>query len=237
MGHARNAVLGDAIARLLGHAGWIVEREYYYNDAGGQMDRFGASVEARYLPTRDRVGDPRGRLPRLVHRCAGPRDLKEEVGTAYVDMPHEERLPLVRHAAAERVLRWIDRTLERFGVVFDTYHVRSVARGKARDRPGDRTAARAGHIFEEDGAVWFRSTTFGDDKDRVVIRSNGVHTYFAADIAYVIDKFSRGFDHLIYVWGADHHGGVVRVKGAAEALGLRPGRCRDRALSVGSVPP
>ena len=85
--------------------------------------------------------------------------------------------------------------------------------------------------------MWFRSTTFGDDKDRVVIRSNGVHTYFAADIAYVIDKFSRGFDHLIYVWGADHHGDVVRVKGAAEALGLRPGRGRDRALSVGGVPP
>ena len=80
----------------------------------------------------------------------------------------------------------------------------------------------AGHIYEEDGAVWFRSTTFGDDKDRVVIRSNGMHTYFAADIAYVVDKFSRGFDHLIYVWGADHHGGVVRVKGAAQALGHDP---------------
>ena len=82
--------------------------------------------------------------------------------------------------------------------------------------------ARGGHIYEEDGAVWFRSTAFGDDKDRVVIRSNGVHTYFAADCAYVIDKFSRGFDHLIYVWGADHHGDVVRVKGAAQALGYDP---------------
>jgi arginyl-tRNA synthetase len=148
--------------------------------------------------------------------------LKEEVGTAYVDMPHEERLPLVRHAAAERVLRWIDRTLERFGVVFDTYMSEASLADKHEIDQAIERLRGAGHIFEEDGAVWFRSTTFGDDKDRVVIRSNGVHTYFAADIAYVIDKFSRGFDHLIYVWGADHHGGVVRVKGAAEALGYDP---------------
>jgi len=222
VGHARNAVLGDAIARLLEHAGWSVEREYYYNDAGGQMDRFGASVEARYL-TRCGIETP---IPEDGYHGsyidALALELQEQVGSAYVNMGHEERLPLVRQAAAERVLRWIDRSLERFGVVFDTYMSEASLAEKHEIEQAIERLREAGHIFEEDGAVWFRSTTFGDDKDRVVIRSNGMHTYFAADIAYVVDKFSRGFDHLIYVWGADHHGGVVRVKGAAQALGHDP---------------
>jgi arginyl-tRNA synthetase len=222
VGHARNAVLGDAIARLLEHAGWSVEREYYYNDAGGQMDRFGASVEARYL-TRCGVETP---IPEDGYHGsyidALALELQQAVGTAYVDMSSEERLPLVRQAAAERVLRWIDRTLERFGVVFNTHMSEASLAGKHEIEQAIDRLRSAGHIYEEDGAVWFRSTTFGDDKDRVVIRSNGIHTYFAADIAYVVDKFSRGFDHLIYVWGADHHGGVVRVKGAAQALGYDP---------------
>jgi arginyl-tRNA synthetase len=215
-------VLGDAIARLLEHAGWSVEREYYYNDAGGQMDRFGASVEARYL-TRCGIETP---IPEDGYHGsyidALALELQEQVGTAYVDMPPDERLPLVRQAAAERVLRWIDRSLERFGVVFDTYMSEASLAEKHEIEQAIERLRAAGHIYEEDGAVWFRSTTFGDDKDRVVIRSNGMHTYFAADIAYVVDKFSRGFDHLIYVWGADHHGGVVRVKGAAQALGHDP---------------
>ena len=121
VGHARNAVLGDAIARLLSHAGWNVEREYYYNDAGGQMDRFAASVEARYLTH----GGIETAIPEDGYHGsyidALALQLKEQVGSAYAEMPPERRLPLIRQAAAERVLRWIDRTLERFGVVFDTY--------------------------------------------------------------------------------------------------------------------
>ena len=222
VGHARNAVLGDAIARLLEHAGWSVEREYYYNDAGGQMDRFGASVEARYLThcgIETEIPED-GYHGSYIDALA--LEVKEEVGTAYVDLPQEERLPLIRRAAAERVLRWIDRTLERFGVVFDTYMSEaSLAEKHEIDQAIERLRA-AGHIYEEDGAVWFRSTTFGDDKDRVVIRSNGIHTYFAADCAYIIDKFSRGFDRLIYVLGADHHGDIFRLKGAAQALGYDP---------------
>jgi arginyl-tRNA synthetase len=222
IGHARNAALGDALARLLKFAGWDVEREYYYNDAGGQMDRFGASVEARYLTHCGiDTGIPKdGYHGSYIDSLA--LELKEEVGTTYAQMPPDTRLPLIRQAAAERVLRWIDRTLERFGVVFDTYMSEaSLAEKQEIDRAIEQLRT-AGHIYEADGAVWFRSTTFGDDKDRVVIRSNGIHTYFAADIAYVIDKLSRGFDHLIYVWGADHHGDVVRVKGAAQALGFDP---------------
>jgi arginyl-tRNA synthetase len=115
-------------------------------------------------------------------------------------------------------------SLARFGVVFDTYV--SEATLEERGEIGeaiDRLSA-AGKIYEAEGATWFRSTDYGDDKDRIVIRSNGKHTYFAADCAYLVDKFRRGFDHLIYVWGADHHGDVVRVKGAADALGFDPDR-------------
>ncbi len=223
VGHARNAVLGDAIARLLSHAGWNVEREYYYNDAGGQMDRFAASVEARYLTLAgiETAIPEDGYHGSYIDALA--LELKEQVGSAYAEMPPERRLPLIRQAAAERVLRWIDRTLERFGVVFDTYMSEASLSEKGEIDQAIGRLRDAGHIYEADGAVWFRSTTFGDDKDRVVIRSNGIHTYFAADCAYVVDKLSRGFDHLIYVWGADHHGDVVRVKGAAQALGYDPG--------------
>ena len=147
VGHARNAVLGDAIARLLEHAGWIVEREYYYNDAGGQMDRFGASVEARYLThcgIESEIPED-GYHGSYIDALA--LELKEEVGTAYVDMPHEERLPLVRHAAAERVLRWIDRTLERFGVVFDTYMSEaSLADKHEIDQAIERLRASGAHL-------------------------------------------------------------------------------------------
>jgi arginyl-tRNA synthetase len=222
VGHARNAVLGDAIARLLEHAGWSVEREYYYNDAGGQMDRFGASVEARYLVHCGIEAEIPEDGYHGSYIDALALELHAEAGTVWADLPHEERLPLIRHAAAERVLRWIDKTLERFGVVFDSHMSEASLAEKHEIEQAIERLREAGHIYEEEGAVWFRSTTFGDDKDRVVIRSNGIHTYFAADCAYVIDKFSRGFDHLIYVWGADHHGDIVRVKGASQALGYDP---------------
>ena len=222
VGHARNAVLGDAIARLLDNAGWTVEREYYYNDAGGQMDRFGASVEARYLTLCGIETEipEEGYHGSYIDTLA--RDLHEEVGGSYAEISPADRLPIVRQAAAERVLRWIDRTLERFGVAFDTYTSEASLMEKGEIDEAIRRLREAGDVYELDGALWFRSTAFGDDKDRVVVRSNGIHTYFGADCAYVVDKFSRGFDHVIYVWGADHHGGVVRVKGAAQALGFDP---------------
>jgi arginyl-tRNA synthetase len=111
-------------------------------------------------------------------------------------------------------------TLKRFGVTFDTYFLEaSLAEQGEIARAIDRLRER-GYVYEADGASWFRSTDFGDDKDRVVIRSDGTHTYFGADVAYVLDKFGRGFDHLVYVWGADHHGDIARVRGAATALGL-----------------
>ena len=222
VGHARNAALGDSLARLLEATGWAVEREYYFNDAGGQMDRFGASVEARYL---QHLGRPAsvpedGYWGEYVVEIAG--DILAEVGGALADLPPRERLERLRDEGARRVLLGIERTLERFGVRFDTYRSeRDLADAGEIDAAVERLRA-AGAVYEEDGAVWFRSTAYGDDKDRVLIRSNGAHTYFAADCAYLIDKLGRGFDHLVYVWGADHHGDVVRVRGAAEAMEFDP---------------
>ena len=219
LGHARNAVIGDAMARLLGFTGWTVEREYYFNDAGGQMDRFGASVEARYLQLvgRDAEVPDDGYHGDYIADLA--RGILEDEGPGLADLEAEERLIRLREEGARRVLGWIRATLGRFGVRFDVYVSERSLAEKGEIAAAVAELRRSGFAYEAEGAVWFRSTAFGDDKDRVVVRSNGVHTYFGADCAYLVDKFSRGFDHLIYVWGADHHGDVARVTGAAQALG------------------
>lgn len=222
LGHARNAAIGDALARLFEFTGWTVEREYYFNDAGGQMDRFGASVEARYLRAVGREAEvpEDGYHGDYVADLA--LDILEAEGPGLADLPPEDRLARLRAEGARRVLEWIQTTLERFGVRFDVYlHEATLAERGEIDAAVERLRT-SGHAYEADGAVWFRSTDFGDDKDRVVIRSDGTHTYFAADCAYVIDKFARGFDHVVYVWGADHHGNLARVRGAAQALGYDP---------------
>jgi arginyl-tRNA synthetase len=219
LGHARNAAIGDALSRLFEFTGWEVEREYYFNDTGGQMDRFGASVEARYLsllglqepvPEDGYHGD-------YVTDLA--KDILEAEGPGPADLPPDERMVRLRDEGVTRVLEWIRATLDRFGVRFDVFTSESVLVDRGEVAEAVERFLTAGLAYEAEGAVWFRSTAFGDDKDRVLIRSDGRHTYFAADCAYLIDKFSRGFDHLVYVWGADHHGDVVRVRGAAQALG------------------
>ena len=222
LGHARNAAIGDALARLLDATGWTVEREYYFNDAGGQMDRFGASVEARYLQLlgRDAEVPEDGYHGDYVADLA--REILEAEGPELADLPPEERMPRLRAEAARRVLGWIRATLDRFGVSFDVYMHEATLAERGEIAAAVERLRASGHAYEADGAVWFRSSAFGDEKDRVLIRSNGTHTYFGADCAYVIDKFSRGFDHVIYVWGADHHGSVARLRGAATALGFDP---------------
>jgi arginyl-tRNA synthetase len=224
IGHARNAAIGDALARLLTFAGHDVEREYYFNDAGGQMDRFGASVEARYLQLlgRDAEVPEDGYHGDYVTELA--RDILDREGPGLADLSPEERLVRLREEGARRAMEQIRATLERFGVAFDTYFLEASLVEKGEIAQAIERLREAGYVYDADGATWFRSTAFGDDKDRVAIRSDGTHTYFGADIAYVLDKFSRGFDHLVYVWGADHHGDIARVKGVATALGFDPGR-------------
>ncbi|MDH4112611.1 MAG: arginine--tRNA ligase [Actinomycetota bacterium] len=222
LGHARNAAIGDALARLLEATGWTVEREYYFNDAGGQMDRFGASVEARFLQLtgRDAQVPDDGYHGAYVEVLA--RDILDIEGPGLADLGDGERLLRMRAEGMARVLRWIEATLERFGVTFDVYFRESELAAKGEIEAAVERLRDAGAAYDAEGATWFRSTAYGDDKDRVVVRSNGLHTYFGADCAYLVDKFSRGFDRLLYVWGADHHGDVARVKGAAQALGYDP---------------
>ncbi len=224
IGHARNAAIGDALARLLDFAGWTVEREYYFNDAGGQMDRFGASVEARYLQLCGREAEvpEDGYHGDYVTEIA--RDIHKSRGDSLADLPADQRLVRVREEGAVRAMGSIEATLKRFGVRFDTYLSEAELSRKGEIAQVVERLRASGHVYDADGAVWFRATDFGDEKDRVVVRSTGEHTYFGADCAYLIDKFSRGFDHVIYVWGADHHGDVARVRGAAKALGLDPDR-------------
>ncbi len=224
VGHARNAVLGDAIARLLEAAGHVVEREYYFNDAGGQMDRFGASVEARYLQVlgRDAAVPEDGYHGEYIKAYAA--EILAAHGDAFADLAPEERFVRLRTEGARLAMDRIRVTLARFGVVFDTFVSEASLEEQGEIVEAIERLRAAGTTYEAEGASWFRSTDYGDDKDRIVVRSNGRHTYFGADCAYLIDKFRRGFDHLVYVWGADHHGDVVRIKGAAEALGYDPDR-------------
>jgi arginyl-tRNA synthetase len=220
VGHARNAVLGDSLANVLEASGYGVEREYYYNDAGRQMELFAASVASRYAELHgvDLPFPDEGYPGSYILELAG--DISAQYGPELLDLPPDQRNARVKDEAERRIFDWIRRTLDRFRVRFDTWFSERSLHESGRIDRAVTMLREAGHAYEADGAVWFRSTGFGDDKDRVLIRSNGQPTYFAADCAYLLEKFGRGFDHLVYVWGADHHGDVVRVKGAAEALGF-----------------
>ena len=214
VGNARGAFVGDLLCRVLEGAGHEVTREYYFNDAGAQIRNLGVSVIARKLG-QDIPED--GYHGAYVDDLAAalPESVWEQANTEGAD-----RDAVVADWAQERVRAGIEESLERLGVHFDVWKSESSLHTEGWvDRSVQRLRAD-GHIYEEDGATWFRSTTFGDDKDRVVYRSGGQPTYFASDIGYVSEKFSRGFDKLIYIWGADHHGTVARVRNAAEAMGL-----------------
>jgi arginyl-tRNA synthetase len=216
IGNARGAFIGDLLSRVLEAGGQAVTREYYFNDRGGQIPNLGKSVVA--LRNGEPIPDD-GYHGEYVSRLATelPDDVWAEATEAGADANE-----IVGHWAALRVRAGIEASLERLGVHFDVWTTEaSLYDGGWVERAIERLRA-GGHIYEQDGAVWFRSTAFGDDKDRVIIRADGRPTYFAADIGYVTEKFSRGFDHLIYVWGADHHGTVARVRNAAVAMGHDP---------------
>jgi arginyl-tRNA synthetase len=213
VGNARGAFIGDLLSRVLEAGGQRVTREYYFNDSGGQIRNLGASVAAI------RRGEP---VPEDGYKADYVNDLAVEIPEdvwSAATAPGADVDGVLGHWAAGRVREGIEASLTALGVRFDvwTSEARLHDEGWVQ-RAVDRLRER-GHVYEQDGAVWFRSTDFGDDKDRVIFRSNGEPTYFAADIGYVTEKFSRGFDHLIYIWGADHHGTVARVRNAAEAMG------------------
>ncbi|MSO41824.1 MAG: arginine--tRNA ligase [Solirubrobacterales bacterium] len=206
----RHAAYGDSVVRLLEFAGRGVEREYYVNDAGGQMARFAASIGARMKgeqPPED------GYEGEYVIELAGKLEAE---GLAPDDLDALER------RGATLMLDEVRGTLERYGVEFDSwFSERSLHDAGKLDAVLD-DLREAGHIYESDGATWLRTTSFGDDKDRVLLRAGGEPTYYLSDIAYHRDKLERGFERLIDVWGADHHGHVGRMKAAMQALGRDP---------------
>jgi arginyl-tRNA synthetase len=213
VGNARGAFVGDLLTRVLEGGGHTVTREYYFNDSGAQIRNLGASVAARHL------GED---VPDDGYRGAYVDELAAELPHAVwaaATAEGADRDGVVAGWAQERIRAGIEESLERLGVHFDVWKSEASLHTEGWvDRAVERLRA-GGHIYEQEGATWFRSTAFGDDKDRVVFRSNGEPTYFASDIGYVSEKFSRGFDKLIYIWGADHHGTVARVRNAAEAMG------------------
>jgi arginyl-tRNA synthetase len=213
VGNARGAFVGDVLSRVLAAAGHEVAREYYFNDFGAQVVNLGLSVLARRRGVE---------LPEDGYRGAYVDDLAAELPPdvlAAADAAPEEAGMAVGKWASERVRAGIETSLERLGVHFDVWKDEGSLHAEGWvERAVDRLR-EAGHVYEDEGATWVRSTTFGDDKDRVIQRSNGQPPYFASDLGYVTEKFSRGFDELIYIWGADHHGTVARVRNAAGAMG------------------
>ncbi|MEI5582678.1 MULTISPECIES: arginine--tRNA ligase [unclassified Agromyces] len=232
IGHTRWAALGDSIGRVLRAAGAKVAHEYYINDAGNQMDNFGASVlaAAKGEPT------PENGYPGQYVADLAARVLERE--PHLLELDDEVALHTAREIAYELQLGEIRDSLERFNVHFDVWtseralHAKDDDGVSAIDAAVERLRAQ-GHVYDEDGAVWVRTTDFGDDKDRVIRRANGVYTYFAADAAYYLDKGDRGFEHKIYLLGADHHGYVHRLKALAGAAGDDPER--DIEVLIGQL--
>jgi arginyl-tRNA synthetase len=218
LGHARWAAVGDAMARVLTAAGAEVTREFYVNDRGVQMDRFGASLAAHAL------GQP---VPDDGYHGEYVGELAVQIVTdhpEYLELPPDEQLAAFREAGLEVQLAEQRRTLDRFRTHFDVWSSeRELHESGAVDR-GLARLREQGHVFESDGAVWLRTTDFGDDKDRVLIKGDGELTYFAADTAYYVDKRARGFDVCIYLLGADHHGYVQRLRAVAACAGDDPDR-------------
>jgi len=219
MGNARGAALGDSLASILDFAGYRVSREYYINDAGNQIENFGRSLEVRFL---QQLGQD---IPMPEEGYHG-EDIIDTVkgyirkyGTGLAEADAVTRRKTLAEYALQEKLTHIRNTLLDFGVVYDEwFSEQSLHDSGAIQRTLDELREK-GYIYEHENALWFKATEFGDEKDEVVVRSNGIPTYFAADIAYHKNKFERGFDKVIDIWGADHHGHVNRMKGSMEALG------------------
>jgi len=222
IGHGRGGVIGDVIANALDYAGYPVSREYYYNDAGVQMDRYAASLEALYL----QVNGLDAEFPEDGYHGAYVREWAEQLvaeqGDSLVDL--DDRRDRIRQWGLERAMLEIEETLEMARISFDQWFSETTLHESGDVDRSIEVLRERGHVYEDDGASWFRTTDFGDEKDRVLVKSDGEYTYIAPDIAYHRDKFERGFDRAINVWGADHHGYIPRMKAAVQALGYEPDR-------------
>ena len=219
VGHGRGAALGDAIASLLAWVGHSVTREFYINDAGTQIDKVAASLWARVQQAVSRPADvPEGGYHGEYLEEAAAALLARE-GRAFADRPEAEALPKCRAFVLETQRLEQDELLRDFGVAFDVHTSEQSLYDSGRVQKTLELLDADGLLFEHEGALWMRTSAFGDDKDRVLRKSDGSYTYLVPDIAYHVDKFARGFDHLIDVWGADHHGYIPRMRAVLKALG------------------
>lgn len=219
LGHARGASLGDSLCNVLDFAGYDVAREYYINDAGNQINNLAYSIEARYFQALGLEKE----MPEDGYRGKDiigiGEELAKEFGDKFVNVPEQERYDYFRKHGLGVELAKLKKDLADFRVSFDEWFSETSLYENGKIDVALEKLRANGHVFEEDGATWFRSTTFGDDKDRVLIKNDGTYTYLLPDIAYHEDKLFRGFDKLINIWGADHHGYIPRMKSAIEALG------------------
>ena len=217
VGHGRWAALGDATARVMRHAGYDVYEEFYINDAGTQMDNFGESVAVRYQQILGRDVE----MPEACFSGSYVNDIAQviidEDGDKWLDADQKERMESFRERAYQMMLAEQHRVTERFGTTFECWfserslYVPDETGKSAVDRSLEAMSEK-GYIYVEDGATWFKSSAFDDEKDRVLIKANGEMTYFMSDVAYHYNKMERGFDHLINIWGADHHGYIARCE-------------------------
>ncbi|MBI4379691.1 MAG: arginine--tRNA ligase [candidate division NC10 bacterium] len=224
--NARAAAVGDAIARLLEAVGFSPYREYYVNDAGNQFRNLALAMEVR---CRQLLGED---CPMPEEAYPGDyvidvaREFLERHGQETLAAPEPERRDRLGRFAVERILAWQQAALEAYGVTFDNWFSERALRGRGDPELAIEALRARGHLYEREGALWFRSTAFGDDKDRVLVKGDGESTYFLPDIAYHQDKLARGFELLIDLWGPDHHGYVARMQAAMQALGHPPDALR-----------
>ncbi|MBQ7882879.1 MAG: arginine--tRNA ligase [Phascolarctobacterium sp.] len=235
VGHGRGAAVGSALANLMKAAGMNVSREYYINDAGNQINNLAASVNARYLEQLGQTVE----FPENGYHGHDIIETAERIvriyGDKFLNMSEEERLQEFRTIALKEKLAALKEDLEAFNVTYDEwFSEQTLHDAKAIKNACDLLSER-GYLYEEGGALWLKATEYGDDKDRVVIRDNGIPTYFAADIAYHRDKYARGFDRVINLWGADHHGYIARMKAAVGALGYHPDQLEVLILQMVSL--
>ncbi|MGJ7920700.1 arginine--tRNA ligase [Neobacillus sp. LXY-4] len=219
LGHARGAAVGDSLCNILAKAGYDVSREYYINDAGNQINNLALSVEARYFQA---LGMDKPMPEDGYHGediiGIGKR-LAEEFGDKYVQVDEQERFDFFREYGLKYEMEKLKKDLENFRCGFDVWYSETSLYHNGKIDAALKTLRDNGHIYEEEGATWLRTTPMGDDKDRVLIKQDGSYTYLTPDIAYHKDKLERGFEKLINIWGADHHGYIPRMKAAIEALG------------------
>ena len=223
MGNARGGVLGDSLAEVLSRAGNDVSREFYVNDAGNQIEKFAQSLEARYFQILD--GEENVPFPEDGYHGDDIRELAkifyEQHGDSYRNVPEKERHDALVQFGLEKNLAKMRRDLEKYRITYDTWFFESTLHDSGYVKETVDLLTQKGATYESEGALWLRTSDYGCEKDDVLRRANGFYTYFAADIAYHRNKFEqRGFDRVINIWGADHHGHVARLKAALDILGL-----------------